>query len=264
MGLDERASVLWDIAAPDRRQAEELRALEARNVGKPIGEARAEVGLAARTFRYYAGAVDKHFGQTSAATGARSTTRCASRSASSARSSRGISRSCSPRGRSRLRSPAATRSSSSPQALTPLTALRLGEICAEAGSARGLVQVLVGSGASVGRAISITPASGKISFTGSTEVGREVMERGAKHFKRLTLELGGKSANLIFADADLDRAAEEAARVVLRERRPGLLRAHPDPGRAPAYDEVVAALVERIDEIVVGDPLDPDHTRWAR
>ena len=138
-----------------------------------------------------------------------------------------------------------------PAALTPLTALRLGEICAAAGVPDGCVQVLVGSGATVGRALLDHPAIAKISFTGSTEVGREVMERGAKHFKRLTLELGGKSANLIFADADLEVVGRRGRQLRVRERGPGLLRAHPRSwSSVAAYDEFVAALRERIEAIV--------------
>jgi len=97
-----------------------------------------------------------------------------------------------------------------PAELTPLTAVRLGELALEAGLPEGVLTVLPGSGSVVGRRLVAHPAVRKIVFTGSTRVGQEVMRGCAEHVKRLTLELGGKSANIVFADADLDKAAATA------------------------------------------------------
>ena len=94
-----------------------------------------------------------------------------------------------------------------PAELTPLTSLRLGELALEAGIPEGVLNVLVGKGSVVGRRLVEHPDVAKIGFTGSTEVGRTVMEGAAATIKRVTLELGGKSANVVFADADLERAA---------------------------------------------------------
>src|SRR5439155_3134572 len=101
--------------------------------------------------------------------------------------------------------------------LTPLTALRFAELALEAGIPEGVVNVLVGPGSVVGERLIAHPDVAKIGFTGSTEVGRQVMEGAAKTVKRVTLELGGKSANIIFEDADLERAAGSAP---ARGRRP--------------------------------------------
>jgi acyl-CoA reductase-like NAD-dependent aldehyde dehydrogenase len=97
-----------------------------------------------------------------------------------------------------------------PATLTPLTALRLGELALEAGLPEGVFQVVTGDGAMVGRRFVTHPAIRKICFTGSNAVGRIIMEGCAEQVKRVTLELGGKSANIIFADADLEKAATNA------------------------------------------------------
>jgi len=97
-----------------------------------------------------------------------------------------------------------------PAELTPLTAIRIGELALEAGIPDGVFQVLPGKGSVVGQRLVDHPAVGKIVFTGSTEVGREIMAGCARRVKRVTLELGGKSANIVFADADLERAAATA------------------------------------------------------
>ena len=256
--LDQRVEILWDVAGRIDRERDELAELEARNVGKPLREARAEIALAARSFRYYAGAVDKHFGETIPATGGALHY--------TLRQPIGVVGAIVPWNFPLViaswKVAAALACGNAvlvkPAALTPLTALRLGEICAAAGVPDGCVQVLVGSGATVGRALLDHPAIAKISFTGSTEVGREVMERGAKHFKRLTLELGGKSANLVFADADLEVAAAEAINSAFANAGQDCCARTRILVERPAYDEFVAALRQRVEAIVVGDPLDPE------
>ncbi|WP_433710993.1 aldehyde dehydrogenase family protein [Nocardia sp. CA-084685] len=97
-----------------------------------------------------------------------------------------------------------------PAELTPLTAVRLGELALEAGMPEGVFQVLPGKGSVVGQRFVTHPAVRKVVFTGSTEVGKEIMAGCARHVKRVTLELGGKSANIVFADADVERAAATA------------------------------------------------------
>jgi betaine-aldehyde dehydrogenase len=253
--IDERASILWAVAERIECEAAELAELEARNVGKPIREARSEVGLAARTFRYYAGAVDKHFGQTvPVGEGALHYT---------LRRPIGIVGAIVPWNfplvlASWKAAPALACGNAvllKPAALTPMTALRLGEICREAGVPDGCMQVLIGSGSTVGRALIEHPEVRKISFTGSTEVGREVMERGAATFKRLTLELGGKSANVIFADADIERVAREAVTSALANAGQDCCARTRVLVERDAHDELEGALRERIEALKLGDPL---------
>ena len=97
-----------------------------------------------------------------------------------------------------------------PAELTPLSLLRLCELAEEAGFPPGVLNVLSGPGSSVGTALASHPGVAKIAFTGSTEVGREIMAAAAPTLKKLTLECGGKSPNIVFADADLDAAIEGA------------------------------------------------------
>ncbi len=119
-----------------------------------------------------------------------------------------------------------------PAELTPLTALRLAELALDAGIPEGVLQVVVGRGTTVGTVLVEHPDVAKVAFTGSTEAGRDVMARAAGTIKRVTLELGGKSANVVFADADLELAAASAPFGRVRQRRAGLLRPQPHPGRA--------------------------------
>ena len=119
-----------------------------------------------------------------------------------------------------------------PAEWTPLTTIRLGELALEAGLPEDVFQVLPGKGSVIGERFVTHPDIRKIVFTGSTEVGIGVMAGAAKQIKRVTLELGGKSANIVFDDCDLEtRGGNRAVRRV-RQRRPGLLRAQPDPGAA--------------------------------
>src|SRR5256885_748456 len=107
-----------------------------------------------------------------------------------------------------------------PGELTPLAALELEEIARETGLGGGVLNVVAGPGSVCGQRLVEHPDVGKIAFTGSTEVGRRIAEGAAATIKRVTLELGGKSANVVFADADLDRAAAEAPLAVFANAGP--------------------------------------------
>ena len=120
-----------------------------------------------------------------------------------------------------------------PAELTPLTALRLGELALAAGFPAGVFTVVPGKGSVVGARFVTHPAVRKVCFTGSTEVGKRIMRGCADQVKRVTLELGGKSANVVFADADLAARGRRRAVRRLRQRRAGLLRPLPHPGAAP-------------------------------
>ena len=152
-----------------------------------------------------------------------------------------------------------------PAELTPLTALELERIALEAGLPEGVLNVVAGPGiASCGQRLVEHPDVAKIAFTGSTEVGRGIAAGAAETIKRVTLELGGKSANVIFADADLDAAAAAAPDGGVRQRRPGLLRALADPGRARGVDDFMAALERAVTSIVRRRPARRARPRWAR
>ena len=146
-----------------------------------------------------------------------------------------------------------------PAELTPLTAIEFGRIAREAGIPDGVVNILVGPGSKVGRRLVEHPDVAKVAFTGSTEVGRRIAEGAAGTIKRVTLELGGKSANVVFADADLERAAARGPSRRLRQRRSGLLRPLPHPGRKerlrrlPLPDEAGGRGLQ------VGDPFDENR-----
>ncbi|MGW0424480.1 aldehyde dehydrogenase family protein [Streptomyces sp. NPDC003015] len=141
-----------------------------------------------------------------------------------------------------------------PAETTPLTALRLAELALEAGLPEGLFQVLPGHGPVAGTALVEHPGVAKIVFTGSTRTGRDVMERCARQVKPVTLELGGKSPNIVFADADLKTAVDPFSfldnsgqdccartRILVQE---------------PVYDEVRELLADAVASVVVGDPAD--------
>ena len=109
-----------------------------------------------------------------------------------------------------------------PASATPLTALLLGEICTEAGVPAGVVNVLTGPGAEIGTYLAEHPGVDKVAFTGETETGRDIMRRAAGTLKRVTLELGGKSPNLVFEDADIEQRRQRLAVRHLLQRRPVL------------------------------------------
>jgi acyl-CoA reductase-like NAD-dependent aldehyde dehydrogenase len=256
--LDERASLLARVAEAIDDRADELARLETRNVGKPIAEARGEVALAARTFKYYAGAIDKHFGQTfpSGPSALHYTERRPF----------GVVGAIVPWNfplvlASWKIAPALAAGNAiivKPAALTPLTALLLEDICREVGIPAKTVQILPGPGGSLGRAIVEHPAIRKLSFTGSSEVGRDIFQRGAAHIKRLTLELGGKAPNVIFADADLDRALNAAISACFANGGQDCCSRARILVERTVYQDALDQLAELVRSIKVGDPLTDD------
>ena len=151
-----------------------------------------------------------------------------------------------------------------PAELTPLTAIRLAELALEAGLPEDVFQVLPGKGSVVGQRFVDHPDVAKIVFTGSTEVGQQVMAGCAQQIKPVTLELGGKSANVVFADADLEaRRGDRAVRRV-RQRRPGLLRALAHPRRAQRVRPVHGAVRDRRCRASSSPTRPTRRPRWAR
>jgi len=251
----DRGRLMLKLAQLIRDNAEELAKLEARNVGKPIRDARDEVGLAANVFEYYAGATNKVGGQTipAAAPGV----------LLSFREPVGVCGIIVP-----WNFPIAITAWKSAPALamgntvvlkpaeqTPLTAMRLAELALEAGIPEGVFTVVTGSGSVVGEAIIRHPAVRKVAFTGSTEVGMNVMRLAADDIKRVSLELGGKSANLVFEDCDFDRAVASAASSALGNAGQDCCARSRVLVQESIYDRFSKAVVEAFNKINVGDPL---------
>ncbi|MER5312550.1 aldehyde dehydrogenase family protein [Streptomyces sp. NPDC002773] len=143
-----------------------------------------------------------------------------------------------------------------PAETTPLTALRLAELALEAGLPEGLFQVLPGTGPVAGNALVEHPGIAKIVFTGSTKVGKSIMAKCAGQVKRVTLELGGKSPNIVFADADIEAAAAAAPMAFLDNSGQDCCARTRILVQRSAYDRFLELLTPAIEEIVVGDPAD--------
>jgi acyl-CoA reductase-like NAD-dependent aldehyde dehydrogenase len=205
----DRSRLLHRLADALEERVEELATLEARNAGKPISDARGEMGMVADTFRYYAAAPERLTGKTIPVSGGVDMT---------FREPLGVVGLITPWNfpltiASWKVAPALAAGNAvvlKPAELTPLTALELERIAPEAGLPEGVLNVVAGPGSVCGQRLVEHPDVAKIAFTGSTEVGRRIAESAAGTIKRVTLELGGKSANVVFADADLERAAESA------------------------------------------------------
>ncbi len=144
-----------------------------------------------------------------------------------------------------------------PAAETPLTALRIGQLALEAGLPPGVLNVVPGPGSVAGAALVAHPMVDKISFTGSTEVGRGIMKTAADTLKKLTLELGGKSPNVVFADADLDAAVKGATIGIFYGKGEVCAAGSRVLVEKSIYDTFVAKLAERAQKLVPMDPLDP-------
>jgi acyl-CoA reductase-like NAD-dependent aldehyde dehydrogenase len=250
-----RGRMLRRLATLVEEHGEELARIESQNVGKPISGARAEVGMVADVFHFYAGAVDKHHGETIPVAGGVDMT---------FREPLGVVGVIVPWNfplniASWKLGPALACGNTvvlKPAELTPLSALRLAELVAEAGIPEGVVNVLAGKGSVVGTRLVEHPDVAKIGFTGSTEVGRRVMEGAAATIKRVTLELGGKSANVVFADADLERAAAAAPYAVFDNAGQDCCARSRIFIERPAYDRFLELLVEATAGVKVGDPGD--------
>ena len=147
-----------------------------------------------------------------------------------------------------------------PAEITPLSMLRIAELLLEAGVPPGVFNVVTGKGSVVGDALVQHPGVNKVTFTGSPGVGRGILQGAASNFKRVTLELGGKSANIIFADANLDRAARNAASGIFFNAGQVCSAGSRVLVERSVYDEVVDRLVARAQTIKVGSPEAPDTT----
>jgi phenylacetaldehyde dehydrogenase len=146
-----------------------------------------------------------------------------------------------------------------PAEQTPLSALLLGELAMEAGVPPGVFNIITGFG-EAGAALAAHPDVDKIAFTGSTEVGREIVHAAAGNLKKVTLELGGKSPNVVYADADLDKAIAGSAHAIFFNQGECCVAGSRLYVEEPVYDEVIAGITEQAEAIKVGDGLDPETT----
>jgi acyl-CoA reductase-like NAD-dependent aldehyde dehydrogenase len=252
-----RAELLRALADAVDAEAELLATLEARNAGKAISDARGEIAMVAETFRYSAGLPERLFGETIPVAGGVAFT---------VREPLGVVGLIVPWNfplaiASWKLGPALAAGNTvvlKPAELTPLTALELERIALSAGFAPGVLNVVAGLGPVAGARLVEHPDVAKIAFTGSTAVGRSVAATAALTIKRVTLELGGKSANIIFADADLPAAAAAAPMAVFGNAGQDCCARSRILVQRDVLDEFLGLLQPHVEAVRVGDPLDPE------
>ncbi len=251
-----RGRVLLRASTLIRERSESLATLEARNAGKPIRDARDEMDLVANVLEYWGGASNKILGETIPVKppGLDVTLR----------EPVGVCALITPWNfpmviASWKIAPALACANTvvvKPATYTPLSVLKLAEILVESGLPPEAISVLPGPGAEVGTALATDPRVAKVSFTGSTEVGSQIMARCAANITRVSLELGGKSANVVFADADLDACVEKSVFSVFSNAGQDCCARSRIFVERSIHDGFVAKLSARTDELNVGQPLD--------
>src|SRR5256885_1537552 len=253
-----REAALHAIARELREHIEEIAHLEMLQIGKPISDARDEAALGARVFEYYAGAVTRFCGQTiPVGRGGFDFT---------LRQPMGVVAAIVPWNfpfpiACWKAAPALAAGNCvvlKPASLSPLTALKLGELAHAAGLPGGVLQVLSGSGSTIGDALVTHPLIRKISFTGSTAIGRRIMELASRDLKRVSLELGGKSPNIVFADADWQRAAETSPMSVFANTGPECCARSRGFVERGTYVPLVCKFVAATKKLMVGDTTKPE------
>ena len=249
-----RGRALQKLSNLVKDHLEELAQLESRNVGKPISSARGEALAVSLVFEYYAGAANKHFGETipTSRPGLDFTLR----------EPIGVVGLIVPwnfpmnMASWKLGPALATGNACilKPASYTPLTALRIGELALEAGFPPGIVNVITGPGGTAGAAIAAHPGIGKVAFTGETTTGQEVLRLASGNVKKVSLELGGKSPNIVFADADLDKFARESPYAVFDNAGQDCCARSRIFVEASVHDRVVELFTEATRNLKVGDP----------
>src|SRR5579883_387312 len=256
MSATARGRILLQAAALVRQRLEELATLEARNAGKPVRDARDEVGLAANVLEYWGGAANKIFGETIPVQDAGLEV--------TLREPVGVCALITPWNFPLVIAcwkiaPALACGNTvvvKPAQLTPLSTLALADILMEAGLPPGVISVLPGPGSAIGNALVTHPLVAKVSFTGSTEVGSQIMRLCADNITRVSLELGGKAANVVFADADLDRCIASSVFAVFGNCGQDCCARARILVQRPVYEEFVQRFASRTEELHVGQPLD--------
>ena len=249
-----RTDILFNVARALRDNVERIARLETLHIGKPITDARDEAALGARVFEFYAGAITKFGGQTlPVARGGFDFT---------LRQPMGVVACIVPWNfpfpiACWKAAPALAAGNCvvlKPASLSPLTALALAEIAHGAGLPPGVLQVLPGAGDTVGEALLNQPLIRKVSFTGSTSVGQRIMELASRDIKRISLELGGKSPNIVFADADWQRAAETSPMSVFANTGQDCCARSRVFVERKVFEPFTEAFVAATRKLVVGDP----------
>jgi acyl-CoA reductase-like NAD-dependent aldehyde dehydrogenase len=254
----ERSRLLHALADAIVGNRAELAELEARNVGKAISSVKAELFAGAENFRFYASAIATIAGRSNPVGG--------SLLFYSLKEPVGVCAQIVPWNYPLMMAtwklaPALAAGCSvvlKPDPQTPLTALRIAELAAAVGFPAGAINVVPADGPTVGAYLVRHPAVDKIAFTGSTRTGGEIMRLASEGIKRVTLELGGKSPSLVFADADLDSAIPSAVWSIYYSAGQSCEARSRVLVEQPLYDEFVSEFTARAGAIKVGDPLDPE------
>jgi len=254
----DRSRVLWKVGDVVLEHADELARLETLDNGKPIFESRlVDIDMVARCFHYFSGWATKITGDTTPVNPSLFTY--------TLREPVGVVGAIIPWNFPMIMvgwkaAPALAAGNSivvKPAELTPLTAIRIAELALEAGLPPGVFNVLPGKGRIAGEALVKHPGVAKLSFTGSTEVGQHLMRTAADSLKKLTLELGGKSPNIVFADADLDAALKGATTGIFYGKGEVCAAGSRLLVEKSIYDDFVVRLAERAKKLVPADPMDP-------
>jgi acyl-CoA reductase-like NAD-dependent aldehyde dehydrogenase len=256
MGAARRAGMLFTVAQIMRERFEEIAHLEVMNNGKAIGQAKSELTQAIEDFEFFAGAATKITGNTIPVPG--------NFLNYTVREPVGVCALIVPWNYPIMMAswkvaPALAAGNAvilKPASATPLTALLLAEICTEAGIPPGVVNVVPGPGSEIGAYMAEHPGIDKIAFTGETGTGREIMRQAAGTLKRISLELGGKSPNLVFDDADLDQAVNGSLFAIYYSAGQSCEARSRIFVQEGVYDQFVTQFVEKAKRLKVGDPLD--------
>lgn len=262
----ERGRLLYRIAELLEKNREELAELETLNNGKPISETRnVDLPLAIDTFHYYAGLADKIHGETIPVNG--------NFFNYTLREPTGVVAQIIPWNFPLLMAawklgPALAMGCTvvlKPAEQTPLSALRLGELLLEAGLPPGVVNIVPGFGLTAGATLARHAGVDKVAFTGSTEVGKQIMKMAAEsNLKRVSLELGGKAPNIVFADADIDAAVAGALRGIFFNQGEVCCAGSRLFLESKIHDEFLSKLKAHAEKLIVGDPLDPQTQMGAQ
>ncbi len=257
MAPSERAALLWKLSDLLAKTIGEMAELETSQTGKTLFDSgRIEMPMAVEVFRYYSGWATKLHGETLPSRPNAFTF--------TLREPIGVIAAITPWNFPFLLAswkiaPALAAGNTvilKPASQTPLTAIRFGEICQEAGLPEGVFNVVTGSGSRCGMALVRHPGVDKIAFTGSTEVGKQIMREAAGTVKRVSLELGGKSPNIVFADADVDAAVRGALTGIFYNKGEVCAAGSRLFVEEPIHDALVEKLRAKAESLTVGDPRD--------
>jgi aldehyde dehydrogenase (NAD+) len=258
MSARERGRLIWKLGERLMEQADEVARLETLHNGKPISESRhIEIPMSAECLQYFAGWADKVQGDTIPVKG--------NALVYTQREPLGVVAAIVPWNFPLLLAawkvaPALATGNTvilKPASQTPLTALALGQLAIDVGFPPGVLSIITGSGSSVGQAIVEHPGIDKVAFTGDTSTGRGIMRTAAETLKHITLELGGKSPNIVFADADLDAALRGATVGIFYGKGEVCAAGSRLLVDKAIKDQFLTKVGERTKKMVPGDPLDP-------